>query len=52
MERFCKFYKIFTKFLKKSLARLETFTPDGLWLAVAEIVERKRAEEEARKAAK
>lgn len=36
----------------KSFARLETVTPDGLWLVVAEIVERKRAEEEARKAAK
>lgn len=33
----------------KSFARLETCTPDGLWLAVAEIVEHKRAEEKATK---
>lgn len=50
--RKCGRVALFRLTKSKSFARLETFTPDGLWLAVAEIVERKRAEEEARKAAK
>lgn len=50
--RKCGGVALFRLTKSKSFARLETSTPDGLWLAVAEIVERKRAKEEARKAAK
>jgi len=47
--RKCGRVALFTLTKSKSFARLAACTPDGLWLAVAEIVERKRAEEEAAK---
>jgi len=49
--RKCDAVALFTLTKSKSFARLAACTPGGLWLMVAEIVERKRAEEETGKAA-